>query len=45
VDAGRRPLGKVYMSFTVNEFNDFKELLALHPDWQAELRRIIIGNE
>jgi len=31
------------MSFTVNDFNDFKQLLVLHPDWQAELRRIIVG--
>jgi hypothetical protein len=33
------------MSFTVSDFNDFKQLLALHPEWQAELRRMIVGND
>jgi hypothetical protein len=31
------------MSFTVNDFNDFKQLLSEHPDWQVELRRMIIS--
>lgn len=33
------------MSFIVTDFNDFKELLALHRDWQAELRRMIVGQD
>ncbi len=33
------------MSFTVSDFNDFKQLLALHPEWQVELRRMIVGND
>jgi hypothetical protein len=38
-------LGKGPVSFTVNDFNDCKELLALHPDWQVELRRMIVGSD
>jgi hypothetical protein len=33
------------VSFTVSDFNDFKQLLALHPEWQVELRRTIVGND
>lgn len=35
--------GAAVMSFTVNDFNDFKQLLSEHPDWQVELRRMIIS--
>ena len=38
-------LGVGTMSFTVNDFNDFKQLLALHPDWQVEFRRMIVGDD
>ena len=31
------------MSFTVSDFDDFKQLLALHPEWQVEFRRMIVG--
>jgi hypothetical protein len=33
------------VSFTVSDFSDFKQLLALHPEWQVELRRMIVGND
>ena len=33
------------MSFTFNDFNDFKQLLVLHPEWQVELRQIIVGDD
>jgi hypothetical protein len=33
------------VSFTVTDFNDFKQLLALHPEWQVELRRMIVGDD
>jgi len=33
------------MAFTVNDFADLVRLLAQHPEWQAELRRLILTED
>ncbi|MEX1102652.1 MAG: hypothetical protein WED87_00275 [Dehalococcoidia bacterium] len=33
------------MAFTVNDFEDLRRLLAAHPEWRAELRPLILGDE
>ena len=33
------------MAFTVSDFNDLKRLLADHPDWQIELRRLLLPED
>ena len=33
------------MPFTVNEYHDLVQLLAMHPDWQAELRRLLLSDD
>src|SRR5882724_10114286 len=33
------------MAFTVQEFHDLVALLTQHPEWQAELRRLVLTEE
>jgi hypothetical protein len=33
------------MAFTVEDLGDLIDLLGKHPEWQAELRRVLIGQE
>jgi predicted RNase H-like nuclease (RuvC/YqgF family) len=33
------------MAFTVSDFNDLLRLLEEHPEWRAELRRVLLGIE
>jgi len=33
------------MAFTVSDFSDFIRLLAQHPEWQVELRRLILTED
>jgi hypothetical protein len=33
------------MAFTVEDLGDLIEVLRQHPEWQAELRRVLIGDE
>jgi hypothetical protein len=33
------------MSFTVADFNDFKQLLLDHPQWQIEVRRLLLSED
>ena len=33
------------MAFTVQEFHDLVALLTQHPEWQAELRRLVLTDE
>src|SRR5438067_2421320 len=33
------------MAFTVQDFPDLIRLLEEHPDWRAELRRVLLGDE
>ena len=33
------------MAFTVTDFNDLVKLLSQHPEWQAELRRLMLSGE
>ena len=33
------------MAFTVTDFEDLLKLLGQHPEWQAELRRILVGDQ
>ena len=32
------------MAFTVTDFEDLVKLLGQHPEWQAELRRLLVGD-
>lgn len=32
------------MAFTVTDFQDLMKLLGQHPEWQAELRRVLVGD-
>jgi hypothetical protein len=33
------------MSFTIDDFPDLLRLLEAHPEWRAELRRVLLGDE
>ncbi len=33
------------MAFTVEDFADLRRLLAMHPEWQEELRRLILADD
>jgi hypothetical protein len=33
------------MTFTVSDFNDFKQLLLDHPAWQVEVRRLLLAED
>jgi hypothetical protein len=33
------------MAFTVSDFDDLVKLLGQHPEWQAELRRLLVGDQ
>ena len=33
------------MAFTVEDFEDLQRLLAEHPEWRAQLRPLILGDE
>jgi len=33
------------MAFTVSDFNDLKQLLATHPEWQVELRHLLLTED
>ncbi len=33
------------MTFTVADFSDLVRLLTEHPEWQAELRRLILSED
>ncbi|MGH2609291.1 MAG: hypothetical protein ACRDHF_09405 [Tepidiformaceae bacterium] len=33
------------MAFTVTDFEDLLKLLGQHPEWQAELRRLLVGDQ
>ena len=33
------------MAFTVRDFRDLVELLEQHPEWRAELRRLVLTEE
>ncbi len=33
------------MAFTVSDFDDLLKLLGQHPEWQAELRRLLVGDQ
>ena len=33
------------MAFTVRDFTDLVRLLNEHPEWQSELRRIVLTDE
>jgi hypothetical protein len=33
------------MAFTVREFHDLIELLEQHPEWRADLRRLVLTEE
>ena len=33
------------MAFTIEDFEDLRRLLAEHPEWRAELRPLILGDE
>ncbi|MBI2765231.1 MAG: hypothetical protein HYX53_04875 [Chloroflexi bacterium] len=33
------------MAFSVSDFEDLLQLLREHPEWQAELRRVLMGDE
>jgi len=33
------------MSFTVTDFHDLTRLLYEHPDWRAEMRRLVLSDE
>ncbi len=33
------------MAFTVTDFQDLMTLLGQHPEWQAELRRVLVGDQ
>lgn len=36
---------RVAMSFTVNDLQDLTRLLATHPEWLSEVRRLVLTNE
>ena len=33
------------MAFTVEDFQDLVRLLAQHPEWRSELRRLLLSEE
>ena len=33
------------MAFTVEDFQDLVRLLAQHPEWRSELRRVLLSEE
>ncbi|NLX97395.1 MAG: hypothetical protein GXY83_14595 [Rhodopirellula sp.] len=33
------------MAFTVSDFNDLKQLLTAHPEWQVELRNLLLKDD
>lgn len=33
------------MAFTVNDYQDLVRLVEEHPDWQAELRRLLLADD
>ena len=33
------------MAFTVNDYHDLVRLLAEHPEWKTELRRLLLSEE
>jgi hypothetical protein len=35
----------VLMAFTVQEFHDLVALLTQHPEWRAEIRRLVLTEE
>src|SRR5207249_1426717 len=37
--------GKQAMAFTVREFRDMVRLMEEHPEWRAEMRRLVLSDE
>ena len=33
------------MAFTIADLSDLKQLLTEHPDWRAEIRRLILSEQ